>query len=276
MNQLKALQKGDKVAVISPSGRVNEEKIKLAAQKLEKWGLEVMFGNNTFNIFNKLAGTDTERLNDLQSALDDSEIKAIFCARGGYGLIRIVDEVNWSKFTAKPKLIIGFSDVTVLHNHINKHLSLPTIHAAMPNSYDVASQESLQSLYNALFDTNYQYDLPLLRENEVVGGNLAIVYSLLGTNSDIDTDNKVLFLEEIGEYAYQIDRMMHGLKKAGKLSNLKGLAIGYFTDIKEDSFGFSVKEIINNVTKEYNYPVVYNVKSGHEDDNRAIVLGRKF
>lgn len=275
MNQLKPLKKGDKVAVISPSGRVNEEKIRLATGKLEEWGLEVVFGNNTFNIFNKLAGTDSERLNDLQWALDDEEIKAVFCSRGGYGLVRIIDEVNWSKFTAKPKFIIGFSDVTVLHNHVNKHLGIPTIHAAMPNSYDVASQESLQSLHDALFTPNYQYDLPLLKENEVVGGNLAIVYSLLGTNSDIDTEGKVLFLEEISEYAYNVDRMMHGLKKAGKLNNLKGLAIGCFTDIKDDSFGLSVKEIIDNLTIEYNYPIIYGIKSGHEDDNRAIVLGRK-
>lgn len=275
MNQLKPLKKGDKVAVISPSGRVNEEKIRLATGKLEEWGLEVVFGNNTFNIFNKLAGTDSERLNDLQWALDDEEIKAVFCSRGGYGLVRIIDEVNWSKFTAKPKFIIGFSDVTVLHNHVNKHLGIPTIHAAMPNSYDVASQESLQSLHDALFTPNYQYDLPLFKENEVVGGNLAIVYSLLGTNSDIDTEGKVLFLEEISEYAYNVDRMMHGLKKASKLNNLKGLAIGYFTDIKDDSFGLSVKEIIDNLTKEYNYPVIYGIKSGHEDNNRAIVLGRK-
>lgn len=275
MNKLNPLKKGDKVAVISPSGRVNEEKIKLAVQQLEAWGLEVFFGNNTFNIFNKLAGTDAERLSDLQEALDNEEIKAVFCTRGGYGLVRIIDEVNWSKFTAKPKLIIGFSDVTVLHNHVNKHISLPTIHAAMPNGYEVATQESLQSLHDALFNENYQYDLPLFKEHEVVGGNLAIVYSLLGTNSDIDTDDKVLFLEEISEYAYQIDRMMHGLKKAGKLNNLKALAIGYFTDITDDSFGFSVNEIIENVTKEYNYPVIYDVKSGHEDDNRAIVLGRK-
>lgn len=275
MNQLKPLKKGDKVAVISPSGRVNEEKIRLATNKLEEWGLEVVFGNHTFNIFNKLAGTDTERLNDLQWALDDEEIRAVFCSRGGYGLVRIIDEVNWSKFTAKPKFIIGFSDVTVLHNHVNKHLRIPTIHAAMPNSYDVASQESLQSLYDALFTTNYQYDLPILKENEVVGGNLAIVYSLLGTNSDINTEGKVLFLEEISEYAYNVDRMMHGLKKAGKLNNLKGLAIGYFTNIKDDSFGLTIKEIINNLTQEYNYPVVYGIKSGHEDDNRAIVFGGK-
>lgn len=275
MTQLKPLKQGDKVAVISPSGRVNEEKIKMAIHKLEEWGLEVVLGDNTFNIFNKLAGTDSERLNDLQRALDDEEIKAVFCSRGGYGLVRIIDKVNWSKFTDTPKFIIGFSDVTVLHNHVNKHLGIPTIHAAMPNGYESATQESLQSLHDALFTPNYQYDLPLFKDNEVVGGNLAIVYSLLGTNSDIDTVGKVLFLEEISEYAYNVDRMMHGLKKAGKLNNLKGLATGYFTDIKDDSFGFSVKQIIENITKEYDYPIIYDIKSGHEDDNRAIVLGRK-
>lgn len=275
MKQLKALQKGDKVAVISPSGRVNEEKISQSISVLQDWGLEVVFGKNTFNVFNKLAGTDSERLTDLQWALDDEEIKAVFCTRGGYGLVRIIDEVNWSKFTAKPKFIIGFSDVTVLHNHVNKYFRIPTIHAVMPNSYESATPESLQTLHDALFNENYQYDLSLFNENEVVGGNLAIVYSLLGTNSDIDTTGKVLFLEDIGEYVYQIDRMMHALKKADKLSKLKGLAIGYFTDINDDSFGFSLKEIINKVTKEYSYPIIYGINAGHEDDNRAIVLGKR-
>lgn len=270
--QIKPLQKGDQVALISPSGKVEETRIKEAVKLLEKWGLKVKFGNHSFNTFNKLAGKDQDRLSDLQWALDDSSIKAVFCTRGGYGLVRIVDKVNWSKFTDKPKLIIGFSDVTVLHNQIHL-LGFRTLHAPMPNSYETTPNVVLDELHKALFNANYQYDLPLFKSNKVVGGNLAIVYSLLGTNSDINTDEKILFLEDIGEYAYQIDRMMHGLKKAGKLKNLKGLALGYFTNIKDDNFGFTIKEIVENLTSEYNYPIIYDVKVGHEDENYPLFLG---
>lgn len=270
--QLQPLQKGDHVMVLSPSGKVEEIRVRDASNLLTNWGLKVEFGPHTFDAYNKLAGTDANRLSDLQYALDNPNIKAVFCSRGGYGLVRIIDQLNWRKFTDKPKLIIGFSDITVLHNQVHQ-LGFKTLHAPMPNSYSSTPNEVLAELKNALFESNYQYNNPLFKNNKVVGGNLAIVYSLLGTNSDIDTSGKVLFLEDIGEYAYQIDRMMHGLKKAGKLANLKGLALGYFTNIKDDNFGFSVKEIIDNLTSEYDYPVVYNIKAGHEDKNYPIVLG---
>lgn len=268
------LKIGDKVAVISPAGKVEEEKIMSAIKILEDWGLKVQLGKHAFDVFNKMAGKDEDRLKDLQDAIDNPNIKAIFCSRGGYGLVRIIDKVNWSKFTDNPKWIIGFSDVTVLHNQLNK-MGVPSIHAPMPNSYHSTPNEALLSLKNALFKNNYQYNHELFLNNEVVGGNLSIVYSLLGTNSDVDTDGKVLFLEEIAEYAYNVDRMFFALKKAGKLDKLKGLAIGYFTDIKDDNFGISIKDIILNITKEYNYPVVFDIKAGHEDDNHAIILGKK-
>ena len=267
------LKKGDKIIVISPSGKVEEEKIKEASKVYESWGLEVVFGENTFNKFNKLAGTDSERTADLQNALDDPEIKAIMCSRGGYGLVRIIDKLDFTKFMKNPKWIVGFSDVTVLHNHINKNCGIATIHAAMPNSFDSTPELAMESLKNSLFDENYQLSTRF-ENKEIVGGNLAIIYSLLGTNSDIDTEGKVLLLEEIGEYAYQVDRMFFGLKKAGKLANLKGLLIGQFTNMTDDKFGFSVKEIIENCTKEYDFPIEYNVPVGHVEDNKAIVLGK--
>lgn len=264
---------GDEVIIVSPAGRVNQQKIEIAAKQLEAWGLKVHFGNHAFSIFNKLAGTDANRLSDLQQAMDNPKIKAIFCSRGGYGLVRIIDKLELTAFINNPKWIVGFSDVTVLHNHVHRHTGIATLHAPMPNSYDNTPEIALNSIKKALFTDNYQLDIPLQKE-EIVGGNLAIVYSLLGTNSDIITDNKVLFLEEIGEYAYNIDRMIHGLKKAGKFEKLKGLLIGQFTETKDDDFGFTVQEIIENCTQEYDFPIYYNIPAGHVEDNRAMVLGK--
>ena len=267
------LKKGDKIIILSPSGKVGEERVREASKVYESWGLEVVFGKNTFNQFNKLAGTDEERTFDLQKALDDPEIKAIMCSRGGYGLVRIIDDLDFTKFMENPKWIVGFSDITVLHNHINTHCGIATIHATMPNSFVSTPKVAMNSLKEALFNENYQLETEFKNE-EIVGGNLAIVYSLLGTNSDINTDGKVLLIEEIGEYAYQIDRMFFGLKKAGKLAKLKGVLVGQFVGTKEDDFGFLVKEIIENCIKDNDYPIQYNLPIGHIDDNRAIVLGK--
>ena len=269
------LKKGDKVVVLAPSGRVNEAKIKKNIQLLLNWELEVSFGKHTFDQYNKLAGKDEDRLLDLQTALDDPTIKAIFCARGGYGLVRIVDDISWDTFKKHPKWIIGFSDITVLHNEVH-NLGSPSIHAPMPNSYDTTPHEVLDKLHEALFTNDYQYPLSMLKQTPVIGGNLAIIYSLLGTNSDIDTRDKILFLEDIGEYAYNVDRMFRALKKAGKFDHIKALAIGYFTNIKDDNFGFTVEEIINEVTNEYNFPVVFGLKVGHEDENYPLILGRTY
>ncbi|MGB1039926.1 MAG: S66 peptidase family protein [Flavobacteriales bacterium] len=265
------LKPNDKVIVLSPSGRVNEEQVRENSKLLESWGLKVEFGYHTFDIHNKMAGKDADRLSDLQNALDNPEIKAIFCSRGGYGLVRIIDRLDFSKFLINPKWIIGFSDVTVLHNQLN-NLGVASVHAPMVNSYHSTPQVALGSLKSALFDKEYQLETPF-QNNEIVGGNLAIIYSLLGTDSDINTDNKVLLIEEIGEYAYNIDRMIHGLKKAGKFNNLKGLLVGQFSGTKDDEFGYSVKEIIENCTQEYDFPIQYNIPVGHVDDNRAVVLG---
>ncbi len=265
------LAQGDSVIILSPSGRVIEERVKKSAEVLRNWGLKVRFSSHAFNSHFKLAGTDEERLSDLQSALDDKDIKAIFCARGGYGLVRIIDQFDFTKFMQNPKWVVGFSDVTVLHNELNK-LGVASLHAPMPNSYSSTPEIAMNSLYNALFKKNYQCDTPFNKQ-EIVGGNLAIIYSLLGTNSDLNTNGKVLLIEDIGEYAYNIDRMIHALKKAGKFNKLKGLLVGQFTDIKDDGFGYTVKEIIENCTQEYSFQIWFDIPIGHVDDNRAIVLG---
>ena len=265
------LKKSDKIIILSPSGKVEEESIRLACKKLEAWGLNVQFGSHAFDVYNKLAGKDEDRISDLQLALDDESIKAIFCSRGGYGLVRIIDSIDFSAFKINPKWIIGFSDVTVLHNHINL-MNIATIHGPMPNSFKSTLETAMNSLKSALFDKNYQLANPFLGE-EIVGGNLAIVYSLLGTNSDIDTKGKVLLLEDIGEYTYNIDRMIFALKKAGKFEGIKGLLVGQFSGIKKDGFGFSVQEIIENCIAEYDFPIHYDIPVGHVYDNRAVVLG---
>ena len=268
------LQPNDKVIILSPSGRVNEEQVRENSKILESWGLEVVFGNHAFEIHNKMAGKDVERALDIQFALDDPTIKAIFCSRGGYGLVRIIDQLDFSKYKKKPKWIIGFSDVTVLHNQLN-NIGIASIHGPMVNSYHTTPDVAMDSLKSSLFEPNYQLDNPF-EEEEIVGGNLAIVYGLLGTNTDINTDGKVLLLEEIGEYAYNIDRMVHGLKKAGKFDKLKGLLVGQFSGTKDDEFGYSVQEIIENCTREYDFPICYNFPVGHVEDNRAIILGNNL
>lgn len=265
------LAQGDSVIILAPSGRVDEERIKKSADVLRNWGLKVRFANHAFSSHFKLAGTDQQRLSDLQEALNDKDLKAIFCARGGYGLVRIIDKIDFTGFLKNPKWIVGFSDVTVLHNEMNK-IGVASLHAPMPNSYESTPEIAMNSLHKALFNVDYQFESPFPKE-EIVGGNLAIIYSLLGTNSDLDTNGKVLLIEDIGEFAYNIDRMLHALKKAGKFDDLKGLLVGQFTDTKDDGFGYSVREIIDNCTNEFSFPIYFDVPIGHVNDNRAIVLG---
>lgn len=270
--KMQKLKIGDRVAIISPSGKVNKEKVLKSIKVINGWGLEVVIGKNAFNTFNKMAGTDQERLFDLQWAIDNPKVKAILCTRGGYGLVRIIDRLDWTKFKENPKWIIGFSDITVLHSVIH-NLGFQSIHGPMLNSYDSTPKNVLDNLKELLFNNNLQYNNDLFKQNKVVGGNLCIIYSLLGTNNDIDTKGKILFLEDIDEYAYNVDRMLHALKKAKKLDDLKGLSLGYFTNIKDDGFGISIKQIILNVTKEYDYPIVFDIKAGHESNNYPILFG---
>lgn len=278
----KLLKEKDKVVIIATSKKFTGD-IAPAVKLLEGWGLQVILGDNLFKGDNLLAGTDDERAADLQSALDNKEIKAIFCVRGGYGASRIIDRIDFKKFLKQPKWVVGYSDVTVLHSHIHG-LGIQSIHGTMPMLFDRDSAESLESLRKALFEGENLYTIsshPLNREGkvkaEIVGGNFSILSTIIGTKSDLDTKGKILFIEEIDEYLYEIDRMTVHLKRAGKLKKLAGLIVGHMTGIKDGEvpFGKNAYEIVADAVKEYNFPVCYGFPAGHERENYSIILGKR-
>ena len=280
------LKAGDKIAIVAPAGKIASEKVELAAKILESWGLIVEIADHIYDNYFQYASKDSERILDFQKALDNINIKAIFCARGGYGSIRIIDKLDFSTFKKSPKWIVGFSDITILHSQIHSNYKIETIHGIMAAGLNLVTSntESVQSLKQALFGLklNYEFDLsPLSRKGKangiLVGGNLAILCSLIGSDSDIPTKGKILFIEEIGEYLYRIDRMMWTLKRAGKLDKLAGLVVGGFTDIpdKASDFGKSAYEIVAEAVKDYKYPVCFGFPAGHMEDNRALILGRE-
>jgi muramoyltetrapeptide carboxypeptidase len=278
------LQPGDKVAIVSPARSITFEEVYPAMKILQRWGLEVVLGTHVFSKSDQFAGTDEQRVHDLQHALDDDSIRAILCSRGGYGTVRIIDRLNFKQFMAKPKWIIGYSDITVLHAHIHRHFAVETLHAAMPvNMKEDAPAESLESLRNVLFGSRISYTLPLAPLNRagdgeglLIGGNLSILYSLMGSSSMPDTAGKVLFLEDVDEYLYHIDRMMMALKRAGKLEKLKGLIVGGMDRMNDNQvpFGKTAYEIISEAVTGYQYPVCFGFPSGHGAKNLALVMGR--
>ena len=280
------LQKKDKIAIVSTARKISFEEIKPAIEMFEEWGLEVVLGKNLFKEYNQFAGTDEERAFDFQQALDDSSVKSIVCARGGYGTVRFIDKLDFTKFVKNPKWIAGFSDVTVLHSHIQKNFGIETLHSAMLLNFPEKPNESNSfiTMRKALFGEDLQYEIKSNEFNKVgdaegvlVGGNLSILYSLSGTVSDIDTNDKILFIEDLDEYLYHIDRMIMNLKRSGKLNNLKGLIIGGMSDMKDNTipFGKTSYQIISEAVKEFNYPVCFDFPAGHIDDNRALILGSK-
>jgi len=251
----------------------------------QRWGLEVELGTNIFRKCNQFAGKDEQRLADLQQMLDDDSIRAVICARGGYGTVRIIDKVDFTNFVKKPKWIVGYSDITVLHSHIQRHFGIETIHAIMPVNItsDEIPSDAQETLRNALFGKirSYTYPVtPLSRAGEtegvLTGGNLSILYSLMGSVSETDTTGKILFLEDVDEYLYHIDRMIMNLKRAGKLSKLKGLIIGCMDRMNDNTtpYGLTANEIIANAVAEYNYPVCYDFPAGHGETNLALIMGR--
>lgn len=281
------LQKGDTIAIIAPAGILkNRKKVIAKAKKLaESWGLKVVLGENLFNQGNHFAGTDEERANDFQKALDNPNIKAIWAARGGYGSVRILDKLDYAQFLKHPKWIIGYSDITAFHNHIH-NLKVETIHGMMGTSLQDKVEdipETISSLKRALFGEELSYAISSSNYNrigeatgELVGGNIAILASMLGSKSQISTDGKILFIEEIGEYKYSIDRMLHSLKRAGYFDNLKGIIVGNMTSVKKNttSWGSSIEQLILDVVPK-NIPIVFDFPAGHEPDNRALIFGRK-
>ena len=279
------LQKGDTIGIVCPAGLMPVEKVSECIRVLnEDWGLTTKVGTTVGRQFNYFSGTDEERLEDFQAMLDDDEIKAVLCARGGYGLTRIIDRVDFSKFKKRPKWIIGFSDITVLHSHIYRNYYISTLHAPMANAFneDGYKNEFVQSLRQALNGEKIKYHCAPHEFNkkgeaigELVGGNLALMTHLLGTDSDYKTRGRILFLEDVGEYLYNIDRMMRQLKRSGKLDKLAGLIIGGFTDSKdtENPFGQTAYEIIRDVISEYDYPVCFGFPVSHEKENYALKIG---
>ena len=281
------LQKGDTVMILATAGIVKDENILDNAKTLLKeWGLHVKVGKYTLAQANHFAGTDAQRALDFQQALDDPSVKAIWCARGGYGTVRMIDKVNFTRFQKNPKWIIGFSDITVIHNEIH-NLGRESIHAMMPStlkSDNKEQQKAIKSLKKALFGEKIEYKTNKSDFNkkgegrgQLVGGNLSILYSLLGSKSSIKTDGKIIFIEDLGEYVYHIDRMMQNLKRNGYFKNCEGLIVGGITDIRENDvdFGKAVEQVILDVVADYDFPVAFNFPAGHMKDNRTMIMGRE-
>ena len=279
------LKKGDTIMILSPAGRIKDKSsIEPGIKLANHWGLVVFFGNHMLSQDHTFAGSDAQRTEDLQKALDNPSIKAIWAARGGYGAIRIIDDLDFSKFTENPKWIIGYSDITVLHNKIHD-LGFQTIHGQMPLTLDLedpVQKQSIISLRKALFGKKLSYKLDSSKFNrlgeskgQVVGGNLSIVYSMLASNSDLDMNGKVLFIEDVGEALYHIDRMMISLKRAGYFKNCRGLIVGDFRLKKNEgnSFGKTLEDIVLEAVEGTDFPVIFNFPAGHLDDNRAIIIG---
>jgi muramoyltetrapeptide carboxypeptidase len=285
MQRPQALKKGDKVAIVSTARKIEKEELNAAIKIMEGWGLEVTLGDTIGAQDHQYAGSDELRANDFQKALNNQEINAIFCARGGYGTVRIIDKVDFSNFESNPKWIIGYSDITVLHCHIHNNYSAETLHANMPITYpDAGENESTRSIWRALSQGPSTYKWRSSKHNRkgraeglLVGGNLSVLYSIMGSVSDIDTNGKILFIEDLDEYLYHIDRMMVNMKRSGKLAKLSGLIVGGMSDMRDNNipFGKNAKDIISEHVNEYNYPVAFDFPAGHIDDNRAIVLGAK-
>nr|WP_315131258.1 LD-carboxypeptidase [uncultured Flavobacterium sp.] len=277
------LQKGDTIAILATARKNIDDNLKPALDLLHSWGLEAVIGSSIGLDDNQLAGTDAQRAADFQAQLDNPNIKAIWCVRGGYGTIRMIDLLDFTQFKENPKWIIGFSDVTVLHNHLNT-MGFKSIHGIMPISVPKASPQAIESLRKSLFGEKITYEIDPFTMNrfgtasgELVGGNLSILYSVLGSPSAIDCTDKILFLEDLDEYLYHIDRMMMNLKRNGCLESIKGIIVGSMTKMKDNDipWGKNALEIIEDVTKKYNIPVLYNFPAGHIQDNRALIMGSK-
>lgn len=281
------LKAGDTVAIIAPSGILKNRtrEIEQAKALLKSWGLHTVVGKHVFNQANHFAGTDDERCEDFQKALDNPKISAIWCARGGYGSVRILDKLNWTAFKQHPKWVIGYSDITAIHNQINNE-GIESLHAMMcvNMTKDLSEIEpSISTFKAAIFGKTLNYALKGSKYNktgkthgQIVGGNLTMLHTMLGSKSSIDTNGKILFIEEIGEYKYHIDRMLQGLKRAGYFDNCKGLIVGDMTKLRKNTtlWGTSIEQLILDAVADYNFPIAFNMPTGHEKDNKALILGR--
>lgn len=285
------LKQGDTIGITSPAGYITEKEIQPAIQKIESWGLKVKIGSTIGKRDHTFGGTDAERIADFQQLIDDATVKAILCARGGYGFVRIIDELDFSKMKVHPKWMIGFSDITVLHSHLNRNFGIASIHSKMCNSFpdDWSKAEPIQvetilSIRDALTGVHMKYTAPANEHNKtgsatgtLVGGNLKTIESLAGSKSDLRTTNKILFVEDTGEYLYSIDRMFWNLKRSGKLDHLAGLIIGGFkikpSEDAAEEFGKNLYEIVMEKIPDCTYPVCFDFPVGHQKNNFALKCG---
>ena len=281
------LKAGDTIAIAAPSGVLNDHEnyINKAKKLLESWELNVIIEKNVFNNYGHFSGTDKERTKDFQRALDDKTISAIWCARGGYGAMRIIDDLDYTEYLKTPKWIIGYSDITAIHNDLHI-LGSESIHSIMCKSLEdknINNDRSIQALKDVLFGNKLSYNFNNKPENklgktsgQIVGGNLTLLHGLIGSKSSINTDGKILFIEDLGEYHYHIDRMLISLKRAGYFDNCNGLVVGDFSDLRKNTtpFGKDIKEIILDAVKEFDFPVLFDFPAGHEELNMPIILGR--
>ena len=272
-----------KISLIAPARKVTEDEMSFAIDYIKNRGFEPVYDKRLFDSYHQFAGNDDARASLIQEHIDSDDIDAIFCVRGGYGTVRIIDRLNFDKFIKKPKWIIGYSDITVLHAKLQS-LGCESIHATMPINFTDNTQAALDSVFNFLKGEKISYEIdstPInvygTAEAELVGGNISVLYSLLGSNIFPDTNGKILFLEDLDEYLYHIDRMMTALVRAGKLDSIKGLVVGGLTKMHDNNipFGKTAEEIILEKVRDKNIPVCFNFPAGHIDDNRALILGRK-
>nr|WP_319572925.1 LD-carboxypeptidase [uncultured Draconibacterium sp.] len=287
MTEPTPLLPGSTIRIVSPAGKIEEKHVMPAVNWLEKQGYIVKLGKHVFARHFQFAGTDEQRADDVQKALDDPDCDIIICSRGGYGTVRIIERLDFTRFLEKPKWLVGFSDITILHSCLH-NLGVPTIHGVMPRYFfdeEGEPKEDLTTMMKLVKGEGISYNVDATEfdrqgtaSGQLVGGNLSIISSLCGTKYDIDTDGKILFLEDIDEFLYHTDRMVHQLKLSGKLDNLAGLILGDFTDMKdnESPFGQTVHEIFAEAVKDFDYPVCHGFPAGHDKKNLALAFGRDW